>query len=257
MDMFDTDAFNRTLFFPRRDVSEPPPGAIDHVVDVDDAALHLRIHGRSDATNPTVLFFHGNAETVADYDHAAQSFAGIGAALAVVDYRGYGRSTGTPTLRTLITDAHDVLAAVLERVEGDLIVMGRSIGSACANELYGSAELGVDVSSQERVVGFVLESGFTSIPRMAERRAMTAPKDFDPLFDPIPKLRRGSQKGRPLLILHGARDTLVRPDEAVDAHVAAPHAQLVMIEGRGHNDISVAPEYWRALSAFVRELARD
>lgn len=243
---FDSDAFNRTLFFPRIIASDTPEGADDHFVDVDGAALHLRIH-RAHAAS-TVLFFHGNGEVVADYDDAARSFAEAGASLAVVDYRGYGQSTGTPTLRSIIVDAHDVLAAALKRVEGNVIVMGRSIGSACANELYGSSR-----ALDARVRGFVLESGFTSIPRLAERRNMRAPPHVDPLFDPIAKLRRGAH---PLLIMHGARDTLVRPDEADDAFAAADSddKELVMLAGRGHNDISMAPEYWAKLSSFIRRV---
>src|SRR5688500_12337103 len=118
---FDGDAFHRTLFFPRAIASEAPAGAHDHFVDVDGAALHLRIHAHASAV-ATVLFFHGNGEVIADYDHAARSFADAGASLAVVDYRGYGQSTGTPTLRSIILDAHDVLARTLELVDGNVIV---------------------------------------------------------------------------------------------------------------------------------------
>jgi pimeloyl-ACP methyl ester carboxylesterase len=249
---FDSDAFNQTLFFPRAIASETPVGAHDHFVDVDGAALHLRVHdaGAAGAAGVTVLFFHGNGEVVADYDHAARSFAEAGARLAVVDYRGYGQSTGTPTLRSIIVDAHDVLACTLRLVEGGVVVMGRSIGSACANELYARAQ-GLD----ERVRGFVLESGFTSIPRLAERRNMRAPAQVEPIFDPIAKLRRGVH---PLLILHGARDSLVRPDEADAAFAAAGSGdkELVMLAGRGHNDISMTPEYWTNLASFIRRVAR-
>jgi pimeloyl-ACP methyl ester carboxylesterase len=243
---FDSDAFNHTLFFPRAIASNAPVGAHDHFVDVDGAALHLRIHDANVAT--TVLFFHGNGEVVADYDEAATSFAQVGASLAVVDYRGYGQSSGKPTLRSIMLDAHDVLAALQRLVDGTIIVMGRSIGSACSNELYGDPQ-----GLHERVKGFVIESGFTSIPRLAERRSMKPPLHVEAIFDPIAKLRRGAH---PLLILHGARDTLVRPDEADDAYAAAGSAdkELVKLEGRGHNDISMAPAYWTKLASFIRRV---
>ncbi len=244
---FDSDAFNQTLFFPRPISDAPPWNAVDHVVDVDGAALHLRIHNGSHPSS-TVLFFHGNGEVVTDYDASASAFADAGASLAVVDYRGYGKSTGKPMLRAIMLDAHAVLASTLRLVDGHVIVMGRSIGSACANELYADPS-----ALPERVRGFVLESGFTSIPRLAERRNMHAPAQVEPIFDPIAKLRRGAH---PLLILHGARDTLVRPDEAEDAFAASGSTdkELVMLAGRGHNDISMAPEYWSKLGAFIRRL---
>lgn len=243
---FDSAQFNRTLFFPRAIASRTPHGATDHFIHVSsDVSLHLRIH-RSPSARATALFFHGNGEVVADYDDAARAFAEAGASLAVVDYRGYGQSTGTPTLRDIITDAHVVLRELLTLVDGDVVVMGRSIGSACANELYGTPP----EKLSRRVRGFILESGFTSIPRLAERRQMKVPAHVEAIFDPIAKLRRGQH---PLLILHGARDTLVRPDEAEAAHAAAgtDDKELVMLEGRGHNDISVAPAYWSKIASFI------
>jgi uncharacterized protein len=98
---FDGAEFNRRLFYPRRDAGPPTAGAVDHVVAVPGARLHLREHAAATA-RVTVLIFHGNGEVVADYDEAAASFGAAGAALAVVDYRGYGSSSGEPTLRNLI-----------------------------------------------------------------------------------------------------------------------------------------------------------
>ena len=57
--------------------------------------------------------------------------------LAVVDYRGYGQSTGTPTLRASIGDAIPVLDAALKFVRRrHLVVMGRSLGGALAAAIY-------------------------------------------------------------------------------------------------------------------------
>ncbi len=97
-----------------------------------DGRIHLRQHRLPDAL-ARVLFFHGNGEVVADYDDVAPKFAAAGAELWVADYRGYGQSEGVPTLRTLINDAHLIVAAV----GGPLVVMGRSLGSAAAAELMG------------------------------------------------------------------------------------------------------------------------
>lgn len=242
--MLDSATFNRTLFFPRRDTTAPPPEAFDVSVSVPEAALHLRVHAAPGAL-ATVLLFHGNGEVVADYDAAAALFADIGASLAVVDYRGYGDSTGTPSLRTIIEDAHAVLAALVARTQGAIVVMGRSLGSACAIELYGAGPA--------RVAGFVLESGFCKLERLAQRRGLQLSRHapIEAIFDPLPKLHRGTH---PLLVMHGARDTLILPDEAEAAFAAAGSREKthVVIEDRGHNDISHAPAYWSALARFVK-----
>jgi alpha-beta hydrolase superfamily lysophospholipase len=197
-----------------------------------------------------LLLFHGNGEIVSDYDESAAEFAGAGVDLVVVDFRGYGRSTGTPTLRSTIADAVPVLEQVRARVGAPLVVMGRSLGSACANELYGR--------SPEGVRGFVLESGFADLDALIRRRGLTPPgrltSEERATFDPLPKLQRGTA---PLLVLHGADDELIEASEARRAHGAAGTSdkQLVLVPEHGHNDLSLSPVYWEALAAFVARVA--
>jgi fermentation-respiration switch protein FrsA (DUF1100 family) len=89
---------------------------------------------------------------------------------------------------------------------------------------------------------------------LVRRRGLVPPRELAneerAVFDPVPKLARGRQ---PLLVLHGARDTLIVPDEAKRAHEAAGTAvkELVLVPNRGHNDLSLSPIYWQALAAFV------
>ncbi len=242
--LFDTDAFNTRLFFPRGDVTPPPAGAIDQMVDVDGAALHLRLHA-GDAPR-VLLLFHGNGEVVADYDEAAPRFAAAGARLAVVDYRGYGRSTGTPTLRNTIADAASVLDAVRTLATAPVVVMGRSLGSACAADLYA---LGLP-----SIAGIVIESGYADVAALVRRRGLAptfTAAEAAP-FDSTAKLARGAQ---PLLVLHGADDAMIAATEAAtNAAAAGPSTRLVLVPHRGHNDLSLSPVYWDALSTFLASL---
>jgi alpha-beta hydrolase superfamily lysophospholipase len=242
--LFDSREFNERLFFPRRDTSPTPPGAIDFEVPAE-VALHVRWHRRH-ADRPTLLLFYGNGEIAADYNEAADRFADAGVNLAVTDYRGYGRSAGVPTLRHALADAHLVLDALRARVGSPVIVMGRSLGCACASELYAS--------STASIRACVLESGFVDLGGLIRRRGMTPPPTLpaDDLatFDPIRKLERGTL---PLLVLHGAEDTLIVVDEAQRAFDAAGtrDKRLVVIADRGHNDVSSSVDYWEALASFV------
>lgn len=248
--LFDTDTFNGRLFFPRRGATRPPPGAVDLDVPVPGATLHLRWHAAPTA-RAAVLLFHGNGEIVADYDDSAPMFAGAGADLAVVDFRGYGRSSGTPSLRDTIADAAPSLAALAARCPKPIVVMGRSLGAACAAELYGTP-------AGAAARAFILESGFTDLEALVERRGLSSapitPEDRRD-FDPLPKLQRGRH---PLLVLHGAADDLIVPAEgsAAFAAAAAPEdrKRLVLVPHRGHNDVSSSPVYWEALRAFLDEV---
>lgn len=242
---FDTPEFNQRLFFPRSAASAPPPEASDRRIVVDGAVLHLRWHRPLPAAL-TVLLFHGNGEVVADYDSIAPRFADCGANLAVVDYRGYGLSTGTPSLRHALRDAPAVVEDLVRAGATRLIVMGRSLGSASAAELYARPD--------EAVVGFIWESGFVDLGRLVQRRGFTPPAQMTDAdvadFDACTKLKRGD---RPLLVLHGAQDTIIDPIEAQWAFDAAATQQKsqVRIALRGHNDLSVEQAYWNALKRFV------
>lgn len=252
MGPFDQPEFSQRLFFPRRDQSPPPPGARDLMVAVSGASLHLRLH-ESPGAVACVLFFHGNGEVVSDYDDLAPRFAQMRADLAVVDYRGYGRSTGSPSLRLCLEDARPVACAVLAARTGHrlpLIVHGRSLGSACAAELARS--------SADLLAGVIFESGFTDLRSFAERRGV----DTDPLseadletFCPLRKLKTCA---RPLLVLHGAQDTLIPPADARAAYAHGGGARrLALIAGAGHNDILAHPACWDEIAAFVGWVIAD
>ncbi|MEZ4399971.1 MAG: alpha/beta hydrolase [Kofleriaceae bacterium] len=247
--IFDSDEFNQRLFFPRPDVTQPPAGATDLRVAVPGATLHARLHAAA-AARCTLLLFHGNGEVVADYDDSAARFALAGARLVVADYRGYGDSAGTPTLRALITDAPVVAAAVAQACPGPLVIMGRSLGGAAAHALYRDPPAGT--------VGFVLESALFDVAALVRRRGIAravGPAERA-VLDPAAWLAAGRA---PLLVLHGELDQIIAPSEARAALAAAGAAAdaktLVPIAGRGHNDVSLAPSYWAALAAFISRVA--
>lgn len=251
----DDPAFSTNVFYPRREESPAPRGARDLAISVDGALLHARVHDVVPACSAVLLLFHGNGEVVADYDALAPLFARAGARLAVVDYRGYGRSTGAPTLRALLTDAPVVLEAVRAHLAAEgasppIVVMGRSLGSACAAEIARSGSHGV--------AGFVIESGFSDLVAFARRRGVALDAVAEDDLEALCPLRKLGSSTAPLLVLHGAEDRLIVPAEgrAVFEASGAHDKRLVMIPGRGHNDLSFHPLYWDELTAFIARAAR-
>lgn len=244
--LLDRDDLVGSLFFPRPDERSAPWSGRDHEVPVPGAALHLRVHG---GRGPMVLLFHGNGEIVSDWDAAAPSFVKRGVRFAVVDYRGYGRSTGRPTMRSLLDDAPLVLAFVRELADDRIIVMGRSLGSAAAWEIAASPD----------VAALVIDSGFTDVDAFARRRGVDPRSLTDSertRLDPLPKAARA---GAPLLLLHGERDAVIVHAEAERALAASASSEkrLATIPGRGHNDLSIEPAYWHALGPFLDALAKS
>ncbi|MFO0624935.1 MAG: alpha/beta fold hydrolase [Polyangiales bacterium] len=243
--IFDDPRFNGRLFFPQRVESRCPPDAVDLRVSAKGTTLHLRWH-HAVPDAPTVLLFHGNGETVADYDLAAPAYARHGMNLAVVDYRGYGRSDGAPSLRAILDDAPAALAALREAATGSVFVMGRSLGSLCAATLYAR--------NDPTVAGFIYESGITDLAALLRRRGFPAPPRFTAAerarFDPRGMLPKGT---RPMLVLHATGDEIIPVDEARAAFALAGTADktLTLIPDEGHNTISCDAAYWSALGRFV------
>lgn len=142
---FDHPEIIRFLFHPRPEgsLSIPIKNAKDLDIPVEDGLfIGARLH-HFDKGAPVILFFHGNGEIVSDYNDLGPMYSRIGSNFLPVDYRGYGRSTGTPTVTGMMRDCHAVFGYLRQWLTtygytGALIVMGRSLGSASVLELAAS-----------------------------------------------------------------------------------------------------------------------
>src|SRR5271157_1715121 len=136
---FDSPMISASLFYPR---PEWGAAADDETVESilipveKDVVVGARLH-MAGVEAATIIFFHGNGEIVADYDDLGIVYTDMGINFLPVDYRGYGRSTGRPTVTAVMRDCHTVFACIRTRLKekgysGPNIVMGRSLGSAPA-----------------------------------------------------------------------------------------------------------------------------
>ena len=239
------------LFYPRRDMSDPPRGATDHRVDVGDGVQVACRFYASDRSHPTLLFFHGNGEIASDYDMIAPAYHEIGANLFVADYRGYGASDGTPSFASLIWDAQPVASrfhALLdeEGFSSRRFAMGRSLGGLPAAELAATAP--------QRLTGLIIESSAPSLGRIRQRAGIDeSDSEIAGLVDA--HAARLAPIRLPVLHIHGECDEIVPLDYGIAFHeeLATDAKQLVIIPGAGHNDIGwVGRErYFEALASFI------
>jgi len=251
----DRPEFLMFLFHPRPEFDAPwsrPTRNEDVLIPVDrDVSVGARFH-LSGPECPNILFFHGNGEIVADYDDLADVYTRLGMNFYPVDYRGYGRSTGRPTVTAMMRDCHAIfefwLAWLREKnFTGSIIVMGRSLGSASALELLSA--------HADRIKGIVIESGFAYSDTLARilglsMKAMGLTEEDG--FRNIDKIRTF---GGPTLIIHAEHDHILPfPDgQALFDASPSPDKKLLKIRGANHNDIFLKGlrEYMDA----VKELA--
>ena len=249
--IFDSNIFNSNLFFPRIDSSLAPDNSHEYYIDASDGVrIHVRRHPNSKA-RLSLLFFHGNGEIVSDYDSLAEAFSSLGIELLIADFRGYGKSTGIPTLRSTLEDAHVIFDYLKENsiFKAKVCVMGRSLGSAPAIELC---------SKRTDIEACILESGYADPIPLVERRGLkvdnTTPEE-NALFNNSQKI---SAVTCPTLIMHGEDDFLISPKEAQlnFKNLGSKIKTLEILDGVGHNDMMMATghAYFNNLKLFFDSL---
>ncbi|MCG6908755.1 MAG: alpha/beta hydrolase [Deltaproteobacteria bacterium] len=245
--VLDRPEVSMLLFHPRAENPLSPnesPG-IDVPIPVEpDVSIGARFH-ISGETAANILFFHGNGEIVADYDELGPVYNRLGINFMPVDYRGYGRSDGTPTVSAMMRDCHAIFAFVKNWLKekgycGPLIVMGRSLGSASALELAGRYAHEIDALIIES--GFALAAPLLALLGIDARRLGFREENG---FGNIDKIGRFD---KPTLIIHAEYDHIIpfSDGEALYESAAAKNKKLLQIPGANHNDI-----FARGLSAYL------
>jgi fermentation-respiration switch protein FrsA (DUF1100 family) len=216
--------------------------------------IGIRFHMAA-STGANLLFFHGNGEIVSDYDDLGPIYNQMDVNFLPVDYRGYGRSTGKPTVAAMMRDCHVIFRFVQRWLKdngftGPFIVMGRSLGSASAIELAAHYKGEID--------GLIVESGFAfAEPLLRLLGIDTQRLGFreEAGFRNVDKIRHYD---RPTLIIHAEYDHIIPFSDGLALYDAASSAEkrLVKIPGANHNDIFVRgfAEYTSNIKAFVRKL---
>jgi len=219
---------------------------------VDESVKVCGIFYKSSKEAPTILFFHGNGEIAQDYQDLAPIYCKRGINFLVVDFRGYGESTGTPSFSNMINDSHVIFQEVSKflterNYTGPLSVMGRSLGSACAIELA--------THYQDQLAKLIIESGFAYTYELLFRLGVPQnllPKEREEEVSALPLMK---EIIIPTLIIHGENDFIipVKNGYALYEHVGSEKKKLLIIPNAGHNDLLLVgfQQYIEAVEAFL------
>lgn len=200
---------------------------------------------------PVILYFQGNAGTIADRDFKANAFAVAGFGVWLTGYRGFGGNGGSPTEEGLYADAWSALDELEKRGvrPADIVLYGESLGTGVAVEMASRlAKRGTPV------LGVVLEAPFKSMGDAAQGHYPYVPAKWlvRDKFDSAAKI---SAIEAPLLIMHGDRDRVVpEPHGRALFEAAVEPKQGLWIPDGGHSnlyDFGVGPK----VVAFISGLA--
>jgi alpha-beta hydrolase superfamily lysophospholipase len=234
-------------FFPRQGWTPTPEGVQDYTVNLgDDIGLSCRFFSYGNSA-PTILFFYGNGETAIDYNSIAPFYNQIGLNFFVADYRGYGKSGGSPSFTTMLSDANTVLEAMrivlgASGYQGPVYVMGRSMGRHSAFELAAKEDPAIN--------GVIIESGR---PSLGQFTGGLVPQQADELEEAY--RAKAASIAIPVLVIHGEMDALAPLDDAEEMfrNFASTEKKMLVIPGAGHNDLLFKglDEYFTAIGDFI------
>ncbi len=259
---YDRPEILQVLFHPRPELRGFLTGSGGSGIDVmipvaAGIAIGGRLHARA-KDDPIILFFHGNGEIVADYDEIGPIYNRLGINFLPVDYRGYGRSGGQPSITAMMRDCHRILGFLEswlpeQGFTGPLLLMGRSLGSASVLELAAAYP--------EKVAGLIIESGFAQAGPLLRLLGVN-PESLgfteEASFNHLAKIKTWR---KPLLIIHAEFDHIIpfRDGEALYANCPATDKTLLKIPGANHNDIFFRgmEQYLAAMKTFAAKFTAD
>ena len=218
---------SRLVYFPNREHVTP---AHEGLVGVEELTLKtpdgekvICWYAKAQPGQPTILYFHGNAGNISTRSERIRKYIGRGRGMFMLDYRGFGGSTGKPSEAANVADAKQAYEAL--RREGvaakDIILYGESIGSGVA----------VQVAAESEAAGLILDAPYTALIDVAANRYRWFPLSLM-MTDRYESRRYLPGLKLPLLVVHGEQDQVIP---------VAMGREVLSLHG-GPKEISTFPE---------------
>ena len=201
-----------------------------------DGAKLNGLHFKVENSKGTILYFHGNAGDLQRWGQLTEFFVEKGYSVIVMDYRGYGKSSGKKSMENLYADAELWYGyAKQEYPENEITVYGRSLGTTFATY----------VSSKNKPQKLVLESPFYSISDVAKLRFPILPIRTL-LHYKFPTYLYINGVACPITIYHGTKDRVISylQGKKLFESIESESKQLIPVPNGGHNDLVSFEEYY-------------
>ena len=239
----------RLVYFPNPQRTPPEEFGLANVEErtlkTPDGEALICWYAKAQPGQPTILYFHGNAGNISTRAERIRKYMVRGRGMFMMDYRGYGGSTGQPSEAANVADAK--LAYEALRQEGvpakDIILYGESIGSGVA----------VQVAAEKQAAGLVLDAPYTALVDVAANRY--------PWF-PIRLLMTDTYESRrylpglklPLLVIHGEKDQTIPVVMGREVlAIAGGPKEIVTFPEAGHADHYLYGSF-EAINAWIDRL---
>lgn len=174
-----------------------------------------------------VLYFHGNMQNIERYAAYSTLFTQRGYELWMMDYRGFGKSTGKLTERGLYRDALQVYNLAAKEVAADnIIIYGKSLGTGIATQL----------AATQKVKKLILETPYYAIPKIARDKFPIYPVKWLVKYN-IPTYQFLWEVTVPVTAFHGTADEVIAYSQAQKLKEENNGLELITIKGGKHNNL--------------------
>lgn len=201
----------------------------------------------------TVIYIHGNGESLSTIA-STQNLSWLTSRdinFVMYDFPKYGLSTGDLTEKSMLEAANLVFTSTLKNFpQSDIVVIGRSLGTAVAVQLMGQQEV------QSRVQGLVLISPWTSFPDVIKHKIGFVAGMFSTKDQEYNNLAIAPDISTQTLILHGDADRVIAPQlgQTLAKAFPADNVSFQLLTGLDHNKILLSPELHEAVINFLTKV---
>jgi len=198
-----------------------------------------------------LVFFHGNAGNISHRLESISVFNRLGLSVLIVDYRGYGRSGGSPSEAGTYRDAEAAWHHLLEDRglrPGEIVVFGRSLGAAVAARLAATV--------QPPAAALIVESAFSSLPEAAARAYPFLPARWLTRYSYATAAYVADARA-PVLVIHARDDEIIPIELGRRVYAAAGGPKRFLAIDGDHNSgfMRSLDSYQRGIDGFLSDAA--
>jgi len=223
-----------------------PTGVREITITTEDQIKITSLYLPSTGSKNLLIYFHGNAGNIYHRLSDLQQLQSFGVNVIGASYRGYGKSSGSPSEAGIYLDGKAIYQHAIEQLgftANNIIILGRSIGSTAA----------VDLAQGKALRGVILVTPLSNGKEQATAGGLGMISALaGEAFDNLTKI---DNLKSPLLVIHGTEDYVVPFTMGKRLYDRADvKKQFIKIAGAGHNNLQDAypDEYWQPIYEFIK-----
>lgn len=209
-----------------------------------DGAIINGLHFKTENPRGVVFYLKGNSKNIKGWGKYAVDFTRNGFDVIMVDYRGFGKSTGHRSNKKIKHDMQFVYNKIKEKVDEKYIILyGRSLGSGFAAKL----------ASMNNPSKLILDAPYYSLTKVTARYAPFLPFSLIMKY-PLPTYKWLKYVQCPIHIIHGTNDKLIPYKTSIKLSKIKPKlTRLYTVIGGGHKNLNNFESYHKMLSEILND----